>query len=467
MRSPLLDRLDLLPIGQQRSLLFLASFLFLVAAAPRNLLRGILYAEEGTTYLRYAREAGALRALLAPHQGYFALVPNLATDLAAHSIPLLYVPLFTAWCALAVHLLVASLAVTCELFTSFRQRAGAVAVATLAAGSANTFNGTINSQFFLGIATALLFLSSPLRHRLFRGLVLVVAGLTGTVSCFLLPFFLLRARNSRSVGAWLQAALLSTCAAIQLAVIHHALPFTARSSIPLLPPKVYLDALFTHSFVLPFASRLAFYPLTTFLSAHPSSPVWIALSLFSLMLWTLLVRLVWSGGALPRLLLLMALFAAACSTAGIIGTPGNRVGDGDRYYVVTNALVGFALLLRLRTPPRLNSDTSARRLSQLALTLFLLSGALDFARFWNANQFAPAWRPQVLAWQSDPTFPLVIAPRIWRNAPLSFSPQPGSLALPFYIFDSNLSSAAIGTIPPECFGPHWSANLPCDLGRAE
>ncbi len=53
---------------------FIAYFL----RSPRILLRGLL-TEEGTTYLRYAWDVLPLRTLLAPHQGYYSLLPNLVS----------------------------------------------------------------------------------------------------------------------------------------------------------------------------------------------------------------------------------------------------------------------------------------------------------------------------------------------------------------------------------------------------
>ena len=46
----------------------------LFARAPHLLLQGHVVAEEGTTYLLYAWDATPLRALLAPHQGYYSLL---------------------------------------------------------------------------------------------------------------------------------------------------------------------------------------------------------------------------------------------------------------------------------------------------------------------------------------------------------------------------------------------------------
>jgi hypothetical protein len=75
------------PTGRQVVLLLIAAFVILLARAPRLLLEGRIYAEEGTTYLRYAWNATPLRALLAPHQGYYSLLDNVPALIAARVLP--------------------------------------------------------------------------------------------------------------------------------------------------------------------------------------------------------------------------------------------------------------------------------------------------------------------------------------------------------------------------------------------
>src|SRR5271156_4872663 len=81
------------------------AFVFLFLRAPLPLVRGFLYAEEATGYLRYAWDAPVVRALLAPHQGYFSIYPNVVGVIAARLVPLEYVGIFCGWSTISVQLL--------------------------------------------------------------------------------------------------------------------------------------------------------------------------------------------------------------------------------------------------------------------------------------------------------------------------------------------------------------------------
>src|SRR5258706_9019204 len=73
-----------------------------VLRMPRILLEGRFWAEEGDIYFRPAWIGPSSQALLAPHQGYYSLLDNLASAVAAHLVPLLYAPLLTIWTGLLV-----------------------------------------------------------------------------------------------------------------------------------------------------------------------------------------------------------------------------------------------------------------------------------------------------------------------------------------------------------------------------
>ena len=98
------------------------ALLVLFCRLPRLLLHGRILAEEGTTYLRYAWDATPLRAMLAPHQGYYSLLDNLCALIAARLLPLSAAALFFTWSAVAVQLLLLFLVVECEVFRTPSRR---------------------------------------------------------------------------------------------------------------------------------------------------------------------------------------------------------------------------------------------------------------------------------------------------------------------------------------------------------
>lgn len=123
-----------LPTWQLLSLLALALLLNL-ARAPKEIVHGQVYAEEGTTYLKYAWNADPFVALTAPHMGYYSLFNNVITVVAARILPLSMAAYLFVWCALAVRILAAYLIITCEYLQDFRGRLLTMLAFLFAAGS--------------------------------------------------------------------------------------------------------------------------------------------------------------------------------------------------------------------------------------------------------------------------------------------------------------------------------------------
>ena len=446
---------DALPFNKQVLLLALTGLGVLLLATPMPLLRGILFCEESTTYLRFAREAAPIAAILAPHQGYYSLVPNVATLLAAHFIGLMYIPVFLAWASLLVHATNAWLAATAEVFRTVTQRLVAVLLAIFVMGSARELDGTINSQYFLGIGALLIFLSSADRHRVARSLILLTAGLTGVFACMLTPLFILRAWRQRSRMAVLQATLLVACSFVQAAVVLNQMPFSVRSATSAAPIAERASGFVNNSVILPFATRLVYAPAARVLSASTSHGLWRLLPLLGAVFYLVLGAAMRTTGRLPRLLLLAGIAVTAMSLVSTTtgGQDGLRaiLGDGDRYYIVGNALVAFAILLAYLRSGAVNWSS---RFLRLCLCMLLLSGSVDYARYWRSNQYAPSWKPQVDAWRLDSATPLRTAALHWKDAPLFYAPKALRSDLPPYLFDSTLAESVRGSIDPACFVAH-------------
>src|SRR6201995_375523 len=116
-----IKRATSLPTRQLLSLLAIALLLNLVRA-PKEIVHGQVYAEEATTYLKYAWNANPFAALLAPHMGYYSLFNNVITVVAARILPLSMAAYLFVWCALAVRMLAAYLVITSEYLQDFRGR---------------------------------------------------------------------------------------------------------------------------------------------------------------------------------------------------------------------------------------------------------------------------------------------------------------------------------------------------------
>jgi hypothetical protein len=213
-------------------LIYAGALMYLFLRTPRALIHGYLYAEEGTVYLRYAWDAPVLHALLAPHQSYYSLYANVCGVLAARAFPLEWAGFFLAWSGLAIQLLLVYLLVQCERFVGFKEKALAVAVCLLTVPTMSVVLSTINAQFFLAIATAIILISDAERLKSLRAAIILFAGFNGVTSCILLPFFLLRTWMERTRARLVQAALLSVATLTQALVVLHMARVQARTLVP-------------------------------------------------------------------------------------------------------------------------------------------------------------------------------------------------------------------------------------------
>jgi hypothetical protein len=189
-------------------LLLIAVAVLIVVREPGLLIHPRLWAEEGSLYLATSLTLPWWKALLAVHKGYFSLLPNLATLLAARVFPLAWAPWVTTLFAFLLQLVpVAIVGFSPSKFWPTNLQRMLVVVALLFSwNSGEVWLNTINAQFWwLSICFLILLtdqqMTSRRRHRLFC-VALFLCGLNGVVSAFLLPLFIARAiveRNPRIV----------------------------------------------------------------------------------------------------------------------------------------------------------------------------------------------------------------------------------------------------------------------------
>ena len=220
---------------------------------PPLMLHGRIFAEEGSVYLRYAWIHRPIRALLAPHLGYYSLWSNLCGIVAARVFPLSHAAIVLTWCAFLAQLLTAFLIVECEAFESLKSKGLALAVLLLASNLEAWLN-TINTQFYFAICAAVILISQGSRLRVARYGALLLGGLTGPVVACVTPFYLLRAFLNKSKDAVAQSALLLLCTVIQLAAVVSQLSTGARELS--FQPKGIAPVLLVRYLVPSFFSKL-------------------------------------------------------------------------------------------------------------------------------------------------------------------------------------------------------------------
>jgi hypothetical protein len=423
------------------ALAFLVNYL----RSPKELLNGQVWAEEGTTYLRYAWNAGPIRAFFAPHMGYYSLLDNAMTVIAARLLPLSAAAYLFSWTALSVRLLASYLIVTSQYLVNFRSRIIALLSFLVATGSLEGWLSLEYSQFCLPICVSMILIATEARWQskgssIFRYAVLLLSGLTGVTSCMLLPLFWVKAALQRTKGAFIECGVLTLTTIIQLAFIipylrvgdNHGLALQFRFAGPVLLQRILLLPLFTN--------RAIFYTNHLF-ATHPLVAIWGGwLCLFAGIL--LLFRLSRPYGTAPRFLIAAAVLSSSVNWLGcpVCSDPGlfslNPV-TASRYFYPADALIALAASFMFVLSP----DRRRRIMTGSLLFLVLCSGVLQYPHGigWLNNSRAE-WRPQVQAWKRDASTPIYISPSFW----------PGVLQLPHEHADAPLPVAIYDTarLPP-------------------
>jgi hypothetical protein len=422
------------PSARELAALLAFAFVAWFLRAPRVLLQGRVLLEEGCTYLRYAWDVPVLRALVAPHQGYYSLLPNLVSIAAARLIPLRYAGLLFAWAGVFAQLVVAALVVTLEVFSTSRMRLLALVTLLLATPSIQPLFSSICMQFFLAIGTAALLISDPQRYPRARGGFLIFAGLNGLTSCSLAPFFWVRAWLLRSRAAILQAVLLSLCALLQGVIVIFSLRHAARSLQPH-AWKMLGPVLFQRMLLEPWLTGRVAGIYDRYLLGHFSMPYLTAVALAAFLGTIGFLLLARRAGSAPLWLAVAAFWCFSFHWYGALGTDLNNltpVGE-DRYWLTGNALLALALLLCARS---LTIPTALRRLSAVLVMLGWLVGLVAYQSGWSYLHDYTPWQLQVEAWQRDPSLDLRGAPSEWPLH-IRLTPQHLDLPLPADTYDSS------------------------------
>lgn len=411
-------------------LLYLGALAFLCLRTPYEFIHGFVYDEEASVYLRYAWDANMWRALIAPHQGYYALLPNLCGIIAARLLPLGQAGHFFVFAEIAVQMLLVTMVVQCESLKGTGQKVLAVAVALLTPPTAAIVLSTIHAQFFLAVTTAVILISNADRLRVARMLTLACAGLTGVASCVLLPFFLLQAWKERTVARAAQAGVLLACTLVQAviqfpsAISANAPHSTLQFSAGALLSFGVLDHFFTRWSYMEACKAVGSPKLRDWqglwwLSVECASAVYLAAVLF----------LSWKGGRAARLLAGAAVLSLAVSfkRSGALDMD-LMCGSGGRYFFIFNVLIGLSLVLVTRHAAGLYSLAA-----RVLVFCCLVSGLLDVQRI-ATRPHLPIWSQEIGAWRADPDYRVKIRPDYWPD--LKLAREPGDQRLPADIYDT-------------------------------
>jgi len=410
-------------------LLLLGSAAVMILRAPGFFLEPRIWAEEGTVYMAYAYNHSFWQALVAPHQGYYGLFPNLATILAL-AFGVEHAPTVTTWLSFGAQLLPIAIIAWSNgsIWRVWYRRLLGVLVVLFAASSGEVWLNTINAQFYFNIAVFLLLLEDSRTfvkwRRWLYAFILAFSALTGAVSCFMLPMYILKAIWERSRGSVLQAGILSLGTLVQVMAW-----WSSRDANLGLPSR--LGNLDYPSLIAVIVNRTVVAPILGQSLAGLTAELLMAVrtaggAVYNLLtaglsigFLALLIALCWRN---PKQGILMAgsyLLVVSLSIATALVAPGDPKFllvypyGAIRYFYSPSVMLLLLLTANIDLPA-----PKPRWLTWFSLILLLaglVSGAWHYAgdieQFRGANW--PNWSWEINRWKADPEHEVRIWPPPW------------------------------------------------------
>jgi len=411
-----------------RGLVLVAACALMALRAPLLLRQPRFWAEKGKVYYAYAYANPGWRALLAPHQGYYHLFANLATVLAL-LVPVRDAPLVTTLFAFAAQALPLAIVLwgTAPPWRTLPRKLLAVLIILLTPSSGECWLNTINSQFYLALAAALLLLEDPpsetARRWVYRG-ILALAVLSGPATAFLAPLFIAHAwARRREPETGTQAWIVTAGAMLQTGIVLTSLEAPPEGVVRFagLSATNLLAVIVNRTIVMPIAStRAAQQAAEAMLRLHASG----AEGMFG---WGLLLALIglgfflcWKQPAQQRYLVLASLLMTSLSTISALIGPDQtkwilvRPGAAIRYYYAPSVLLMLAFLGRSDLQPK-RWRRPCSLFAILTLVACLTLGAADYRVLMRpfVSPDWPVWRNQVAVWKTRPGHRLLIWPPPW------------------------------------------------------
>jgi hypothetical protein len=397
------------------------------ARMPQILLKGRFWGEEGAVYFLNGRNLPWYDALFAVHTGYLNLAASIATLLAARLVPIEQAPWISTGLALLIQLCPPILLLTSGIPWLRNRWAMATALGLLLATtpSAEVWMNAITSQFHLGLCTALI-LAMPLRGGTigwFRGVLLVLAPLSGPTSAFLTPLFFVRGYFDRSRQRFFQGMILGCAGAVQLLMIllH---PEPAREIG--IGPRLFALVVYVKQILLPFLGTNRAQHLTQHLMDDVTSggTPWVPL-LVSGAGMVAIVAAAWrSRNVEARWLLAGGTVMMTMSYFGALGQHIQLllVTFGDRYIFIPTALFGLCLL-----GIALTARGWFRAMPTLLVCLLIWTGMHEYLSPGPAFADGSSWRAEIAHWRADPSSGVQFWPvyEVWR---WPIAPLPGPTA---------------------------------------
>ncbi len=346
---------------QRRLLVTLAVVALVALRKSDSLLNPQFWAEDGALFFVEAERYGGWGLLFRPYEGYLHLLPRLIAALGV-SVPLLHIPAFYAWSALAITGWIAWWLQSPRIALP----GGWIAALALALIPHNgeIYLTTCNLQWVTALGLFALTITDDAiapSARLGEVALLIFTALTGPFVILALPLFAWRAWSRRSVWSYLLLVLALACTAAHApAILAWAIP----SDTPVWAPLHHAAIIGSRTFTTLFIGHhsLGELPSLTLALVVPPFLAWL--------LWTR--RAVLPGGLALLLAALLVLAGTGYKVRPDTWTLSELI-NGDRYFFIPKIILAWLL-----GACALTSEPRFRRLYFIVLLLPLAANARRF-----------------------------------------------------------------------------------------
>ena len=419
--------------GNIKLLLTLSIFIVIFFRKPELLYIPRFWAEEGSTFFAHAFNNGFISNMFSSHYGYYTLYNNLATSLAA-LFPLESAPLVTTWIALIVQASTSAMLIFghYRLLPHLWQKA-AVALSIQLLAYSGIWLNTIGVQYFLAVITFLILMYDENKRtatvQIFHGGVLIISGLTGVISCFMIPFFIYKFLITKAKTLISYAVILVVSLVIQLSIFMTALlennPEVGSRLINNDAAKLIVKTIsfqfatpfFGHLFLTTpamedagFELRKAIFFLSGFDNFRSDSQV--ITFLFGSILLLIISILLFKKRKDPDVICIIGLLAIIIPLSTFLSV---QMSGGPRYVYVPSIIIVFFLCSCLGGINKTNGVRSEIVIVLLGLSFFC--NAYEYRRSISDTAYSNNWLPwkdEVRKWNQYERYELAIWPPPWR-----------------------------------------------------
>lgn len=177
------------------------------------------WGEEGNQYFAYAFNHNLWDTILFSYAGYYSLFTSTATVLATQ-VSLDFAPYVTTYLAFLLQIIACAIVIfgNSLYWNNIYSKAIIASCIPLMSFSGNWLN-SLGAIYWSGVVSFLILLENTecqsLLKKLYYRIILTVVGLTGVLSCFLMPVYLVKAIRTKVREDWIHVFLLIIATGIQ------------------------------------------------------------------------------------------------------------------------------------------------------------------------------------------------------------------------------------------------------------